>query len=136
MVIGHNAECGLVTINLPAATGAATDTFRKVSLLARSETAGWVDIGDDLFPATPRTRLFFPEPGCSSPTFVGSAAQAASLAGMMLHEALMVLHAADCGRLETVGVELVSCASAFRIGCGGHDKHLARELAARHRADR
>ena len=41
MVIGHDAERGLVTINLPAATGAATDTFRKVSLLARSETAGW-----------------------------------------------------------------------------------------------
>ena len=75
-----------------------------------------VDIGDDLFPATPRTRLFFPEPGCSSPTFVGSAAQTAPLAGMMLHEALMVLHAADCGRPETVGDELVSFASAVRMG--------------------
>jgi integrative and conjugative element protein (TIGR02256 family) len=116
MVIGHNAERGLVTTNLPAATGAAADTFRKVSLLAASKAAQWVDIGDDLFPATPRTRLFFPEPGCSSPTFVGSSAQSAALAGMMLHEALMVLCAADHGRRETVGDEQVSFASAVRMG--------------------
>ncbi|MFI5851570.1 ThiF family adenylyltransferase [Micromonospora chalcea] len=116
MVIGHNAERGLVTTNLPAATGAAADTFRKVSLLAASKTAGWVDIGDDLFPATPRTKLFFPEPGCSSPTFVGSAAQSAALAGMMLHEALMVLHATDRGHRETVGDEQVAFASAVRMG--------------------
>ncbi|MFI5893777.1 ThiF family adenylyltransferase [Actinoplanes sp. NPDC051513] len=116
MVIGHNAERGLVTTNLPAATGAAADTFRKVSLLAASKTAEWVDVGDDLFPATPRTKLFFPEPGCSSPTFVGSAAQSTALAGMMLHEALMVLHAADQGRRDTESGEQVSFASAVRMG--------------------
>ncbi|MEW2594367.1 ThiF family adenylyltransferase [Micromonospora aurantiaca] len=116
MVIGHNAERGLVTTNLPAATGAAADTFRKVSLLAASKTAEWVDIGDDLFPTTPRTKLFFPEPGCSSPTFVGSAAQSAALAGMMLHEALMVLHASDRGYREAAGGDPVSFASAVRMG--------------------
>jgi molybdopterin/thiamine biosynthesis adenylyltransferase len=116
LVIGHNAERGLVTTNLPAATGAAADTFRKVSLLAASKTAEWVDVGDDLFPATPRAKLFFPEPGCSSPTFVGSAAQSTALAGMMLHEALMVLLASDRGQQETVGGEQVSFASAVRMG--------------------
>jgi integrative and conjugative element protein (TIGR02256 family) len=60
--------------------------------------------------------LFFPEPGCSSPTFVGSAAQTAALAGMMLHEALMVLHAAGRGRSEGPGDEQVSFASAVRMG--------------------
>ncbi len=116
MVIGYNAERGLVTTNLSGATGSATDTFRKVSLLAKSETGEWGDIGDDLFPATPRTSLFFPEPGCSSPTFVGSAAQTAALAGMMLHEALMVLHAVDRRRPGTPGDEQVSFASAVRMG--------------------
>lgn len=116
MVIGHNAERGLVTTNLSAATGAAADTFRKVSLLAASKAAEWVDLGDDLFPTTPRTKLFFPEPGCSSPTFVGSAAQSAALAGMMLHEALMVLHAADRRHREAVGGEQLSFASAVRMG--------------------
>lgn len=87
-----------------------------MSLLAASKTAEWIDIGDDLFPTTPRTKLFFPEPGCSSPTFVGSAAQSAALAGMMLHEALMVLHAADRGHGEAAGGDQVSFASAVRMG--------------------
>lgn len=116
MVIGHNAERGLVTTNLPTATGAAADTFRKVSLLAAAKTAEWVDVGGDLFPATPRTKLFFPEPGCSSPTFVGSAAQSTALAGMMFHEALMILHAAEHRRPGTGGGEQVSFASAVRMG--------------------
>jgi integrative and conjugative element protein (TIGR02256 family) len=116
IVIGHDADRGLVTTNLPEATGAAADTFRKVSLLTASKAAAWVDVGDDLFPATPRTELFFPEPGCSSPTFVGSAAQTTALAGMMLHEALMVLRSADLGSLGTTGEEQVSFASAVRMG--------------------
>jgi hypothetical protein len=60
--------------------------------------------------------LLFPEPGCSSPTFVGSAAQTTALAGMMLHEALMVFHEAGDRRPETTGGELVSFASAVRMG--------------------
>lgn len=116
MVVGHDADRGLVTTNLPGATGAAADTFRKVSLLTASKAADWVDVGDALFPATPRTELFFPEPGCSSPTFVGSAAQTTALAGMMLHEALMVLHGADRGSPETAGQEQVFFASAVRMG--------------------
>lgn len=116
MVIGHDAERGLVTTNLPNATSAAADTFRKVSLLTASKATDWVDVGNDLFPATPHTELFFPEPGCSSPTFVGSAAQTTALAGMMLHEALMVLHTADLGSSEAAGEDQVSFASAVRMG--------------------
>jgi molybdopterin/thiamine biosynthesis adenylyltransferase len=41
MVIGHNAERGLITTNLPAATGAAADTFAKCrSWLGRSQPGG------------------------------------------------------------------------------------------------
>jgi integrative and conjugative element protein (TIGR02256 family) len=116
MVIGHDADRGLIITTLPDATGAAADTFRKVSLLTASKATDWVDVGDDLFPATPRTELFFPEPGCSSPTFVGSAAQTTALAGMMLHEALMVLHAADLGSAEAAEEKQVSFASAVRMG--------------------
>jgi integrative and conjugative element protein (TIGR02256 family) len=91
MVIGHDAQRGLVTTSLPAAAGAGVDAFRKVALHACSGVPGWADVGDDFFPASPRTELFFPEPGCSAPTFVGSAAQTSALAGLMLNEALMVL---------------------------------------------
>jgi molybdopterin/thiamine biosynthesis adenylyltransferase len=114
MVIGHNAERGLVTTSLPSATGAAADTFRKVSLLASSNAPDWVDVGQDFFPATPRTQLFFPEPGCSAPTFVGSAAQTTSLAGMMLNEALTVLSGLPVA--EVGANEPVSFASAVRLG--------------------
>jgi integrative and conjugative element protein (TIGR02256 family) len=108
MVIGHDAQRGLVTTNLSAASGAGADTFRKVALHAASGAPEWVDVADDLFPAKPRTQLFFPEPGCSSPTFIGSAAQTAGLAGTMLNEALMVL--AD------VRASATSFASAVRLG--------------------
>lgn len=95
MVIGHSADKGLVTTNLRGASGAGADAFRKVSLLASSGRTEWADIGADLFPMEPRTEMFFPEPGCSSPTFIGSAAQTTALAGMMLDEALGCLHSAD-----------------------------------------
>lgn len=114
MVIGHDAERGLVTTNLSDATGAGADTFRKVSLLASSKAPDWADVGDDFFPANPRTQLFFPEPGCSAPTFVGSAAQTTALAGTMLNEALIVLShppAAESGAYKPV-----SFASAVRLG--------------------
>ena len=49
------------------------------------------DIADDFFPREPRTALFFPEPGCSSPTFVGSHADVSALASMLLNETLTAL---------------------------------------------
>jgi integrative and conjugative element protein (TIGR02256 family) len=114
-VIGHRADKGLVTTNLRSATGAGADTFRKVSLLVSAGRAEWADIGEDLFPATARTDLFFPEPGCSSPTFIGSQSQVTALASSLLHEALAVLHEHDPAALDR-GEPPVSFASAVRIG--------------------
>lgn len=116
MVIGHNANKGLVTTNLRSASGAGADAFRKVSLLASSGRAEWADVGADLFPKEPRTELFFPEPGCSSPTFVGSAAQTTALAGMVLDEALACLHSAEHGPACHDGTPRTTFASAVRIG--------------------
>ena len=116
MVIGHDADKGLVTTNLRGASGAGADAFRKVSLLAYSGRAEWADIGADLFPKEPRTELFFPEPGCSSPTFVGSAAQTTALAGMMLDEALASLHLAEHDPAPSGSAPRTTFASAVRIG--------------------
>ncbi len=126
MIIGHDAECGLVTTNLAGATGAGADTFRKVSLLSISDAAQWGDVGDEFFPATPRTEPFFPEPGCSAPTFVGSAAQTTALARMMLNEALTVLgRDDDPGRNSSA----VSFASAVRLGSAAKGTSRAEWLA-------
>lgn len=118
MVIGHQATRGLVTTNLDTATGAAVDTFRKVALLSSSGTAGWDDLVDDLFPNPPRTDVFFPEPGCSAPTFVGSAAQTAALAGLMLNEATLVLerHTGATDSAEGLPGAETSFAAAVRLG--------------------
>jgi integrative and conjugative element protein (TIGR02256 family) len=115
MVIGHQADLGLVATALPSATGAAADAFRKVSLLASSGAEDWVEVGEDLFPSETRTELFFPEPGCSSPTFVGSSAQSAALAGLMLHEAFTALREAT--NSTPPGTEpQVTFTSAVRLG--------------------
>ncbi|WP_299577575.1 ThiF family adenylyltransferase [uncultured Williamsia sp.] len=115
MVIGHEASRGLVTTNLPTANGAGTDTFRKVALLRSSETPGWHDLGEDLFPREPRTAIFFPEPGCSAPTFVGSAAQTAALAGLMLNEATSILTSVSDADAQQSGTP-TQYASAVRLG--------------------
>lgn len=116
MVIGHDADKGLVTTSLRGASGAGADAFRKVSLLASTGRDEWADIGADLFPKEPRTELFFPEPGCSSPTFVGSAAQTMALAGMMLDEALICLLSAAHDAGTDGQTPTTTFASAVRIG--------------------
>jgi proteasome lid subunit RPN8/RPN11 len=116
MVIGHHADKGLVTTCLRGASGAGADAFRKVSLLASSGRGEWADIGADLFPKEAQTDLFFPEPGCSSPTFVGSAAQTTALAGMMFDEALACLSPTPHSPDTNVGTPRTTFASAVRIG--------------------
>lgn len=116
MVIGHEADKGLVTTSLRGASGAGADAFRRVSLLAAAGRADWADIGADLFPKEPRTELFFPEPGCSSPTFIGSAAQTTALAGIMLDEALACLRSAEKDPVDNGSPPRTTFASAVRIG--------------------
>jgi len=72
--------------------------------------------------------MFFPEPGCSAPTFVGSAAQTAALAGSMLDQAMTVLtkHAAGHPPSQRAGaadgadeaLPATSFATAVRLGDG------------------
>lgn len=115
MVISHNAQEGLVTTNRSSATGAGSDTFRKVSRLSVSGASEWADVTREFFPETPRTDIFLPEPGCSAPTFVGSAMQTMALAGQLLGEALRVLCTDHGSGLEAP----VSFASAVRHGEAG-----------------
>lgn len=87
MIIGHDATRGLVTVSMPESTGAGASALRQVALHALASPGEWSDVADDFFPATPRTEMFFPEPGCSAPTFTGGYAQTTALAGLLLNEA-------------------------------------------------
>jgi integrative and conjugative element protein (TIGR02256 family) len=84
MAVSHNAERGLVALSLPGHRGGTKDILRATKL-ASSKTRNLRHFADEFFPTEARGNLFQPEPGCSDATFVGSAADMAGLASMMLN---------------------------------------------------
>jgi molybdopterin/thiamine biosynthesis adenylyltransferase/proteasome lid subunit RPN8/RPN11 len=90
VMVGHRSEHGLVTVAVPGSTGAGTDVLRQFAVAASSDPE-LADVLDDFYPDPPRGDLFWPEPGCSDPTFVGSSADLAILAAQLLNAALIVL---------------------------------------------
>lgn len=108
MIIGHRAERGVICLSRPGATGAGHDLLRRLAVAVHTtERSRWGDVAEDLFPDPPRTALFSPEPGCSAPTFVGSAAQVSALAAQLL------LHACD---LLADHADAPMTAAAVRVG--------------------
>lgn len=93
MMVGHDCERGAATLALPGASGAGVDILRRLAITASTD-AGLYDVLDDFFPDHPRGAPFQPEPGCSDPTYVGSAADLATFAGQLLNDALTILTAA------------------------------------------
>ena len=82
MMIGHQARRGLVVTCKAGATGATADAIRKAKLASSMQPA-LAGYADEFWPIPPRTDLFFPEPGCSDPTFTGSDAEVKALASTM-----------------------------------------------------
>ena len=89
MAIGHNASRGMVTLAFPEHTGGTLDVCRMLKLEScdRTDLHGYLD---EFWPSVPRP-FFQPEPGCSDATFIGSSADVAGLAAMMLNLAAMDL---------------------------------------------
>lgn len=91
-LFGHQATRGLVAVSLPGATGAGHDILRRTAIASHGAAhSAWLDVANDFFPDPPRTDMFFPEPGCSAPTFIGSSVQVGALAATLFWEALNVL---------------------------------------------
>jgi integrative and conjugative element protein (TIGR02256 family) len=92
MLVGHQARRGLVALTRPDATGAAHDTFRRLGLAVTGQhRTAFADVAEDFYPDPPRATTFQPEPGCSTPTFTGSAAEVTALATTMFSAALDAL---------------------------------------------
>ncbi len=91
MAIGRNADRGMVMLARPTHSGGPLDITRRLKLEAcsRPDLAGFLD---EFWPGEQRV-FFQPEPGCSDPTFVGSAADVAGLAALMLNRAAADLKA-------------------------------------------
>ncbi|MGI5238820.1 ThiF family adenylyltransferase [Dactylosporangium sp. CA-139066] len=94
MMVGHDCERAVATLALAGSTGAGVDILRRLAITA-SVDAELYDVLDDFFPDDPRGNVFQPEPGCSDPTYVGSAADLAGFAGQLLNEALGLLTFAE-----------------------------------------
>jgi len=84
MALGHNADHALLTMAVNAVPGIAIDLDRRTKI-ALSNSANAKHVLDEFWPTSPRTRLFQPEPGCSSPTFRGSAADVLALTARMMN---------------------------------------------------
>lgn len=89
MIVGHRARRGIVVVSRTGATGAGHDGLRRLGIATRTtHAAAFADVAEDIYPSEPRTELFLPEPGCSAPTFVGSAVEATALATGLLSAGL------------------------------------------------
>jgi integrative and conjugative element protein (TIGR02256 family) len=92
LLIGHDARRGIAALARPGASGAGRDILRKLGLAACGDQAGQLaDVRDDFFPESPLAELFQPEPGCSDPTFTGSAAETGALAAHLITAGLDAL---------------------------------------------
>jgi integrative and conjugative element protein (TIGR02256 family) len=92
VMIGHDARRGVATIAKSEATGVGRHLLRRLALASRGHYAERLeDFAADFFPTEPRTADFQPEPGCSSPTFTGSAADLSALAGHLFDAGLRAL---------------------------------------------
>lgn len=87
MVVGYKANTGLMTLAQHNQTGVTQDLNRRLKLeLANSSNGN--HLLDEFWPSRAQeSRQFQPEPGCSDPTFVGSAIDIAVLTGRMLNVA-------------------------------------------------
>ena len=85
MAVGHRSENGVVLVTRSAHTGFLADTSRRAKLAVLSRST-YRAFANEFWPQT-RREPFQPEPGCSDATFVGSAADAAAMAGSMLNTA-------------------------------------------------
>jgi integrative and conjugative element protein (TIGR02256 family) len=83
MVVGSAAERGFLAVAARTHTGGISDVVRRGKLEVCNR--GHVVVANDFWPMDGGTPRFQPEPGCSEPTFEGSAADVAQLAGAMLN---------------------------------------------------
>jgi integrative and conjugative element protein (TIGR02256 family) len=95
MVFGHRADMALMTYAVQHATGVTVDLDRRAKIAFANAINGR-RVLDEFWPlASGSERLFQPEPGCSDPTFVGSAADVFGLSSTLLNVLSRWLAAGD-----------------------------------------
>ncbi len=84
MIISREATHGLTVVATPDHTGAAADVYRRAKIdVCRDRSLR--HFADAFYSTLSDDNLFQPEPGCSSPTFVGSSADVSALSALLLN---------------------------------------------------
>lgn len=87
MALGHNADCAMMTMAAHPSVGMSIDLDRRTKLALANSARGRTVL-DEFWPTDAKRRqLFRPEPGCSDPTFRGSAADVQGLVARMANVA-------------------------------------------------
>jgi predicted acylesterase/phospholipase RssA len=146
MILGHTATHGIATFVPPQYSGAGRDVHRATHLASISNPR-MRGIQEEFWPGEPRSDYFQPEPGCSDPTFIGSAADVASLAATLLNRLGNELRAPSKDAVvHTANMDPVAASSAFsRIqipaairledGVGDYEVRLSKSAHAELRAN-
>lgn len=92
MALGHSAQNAMLLIAAADHSGGPLDIDRKLRLECYRRTE-LREFSEEFWPREPRSEIFQPEPGCSDPTFIGSCADVAMLAGAMLNLTAQELNA-------------------------------------------
>lgn len=112
-LFGHDATRALGIVSPTGATGGAHDILRRIAVDVRHDASiTLADVADDFFPDPPRTAMFFPEPGCSAPTFTGSAIQTSALASMLFWSAITTLASPTRDEMAAVAIRLTGVDAA------------------------
>jgi proteasome lid subunit RPN8/RPN11 len=108
MVFGHRADMGLMTYAVPNGTGITLDLDRRAKIAFANALNGQQML-EEFWPSSPSSdRLFQPEPGCSDPTFIGSAADVFGLTSAMLNMLSRWLTDADDTRSRVYALRSLS----------------------------
>lgn len=90
LMVDQNAKRLITAVVGAEFSGATWDVFRRTKLeTLRDQSLS--SFANSFFPSEISRNLFQPEPGCSEPTFIGSAADSASLAAISLNLIAMEL---------------------------------------------
>jgi len=84
LMLDRSATHLITAVVDPEFSGASWDVFRKTKISILKDPY-LIPYADSFFPADTTERPFQPEPGCSEPTFLGSAADSAALAAVGLN---------------------------------------------------
>lgn len=86
MIVSGEATHGLAVVAASHHTGGPADVYRRAKLDVSADRS-LRHFANAFYPTVSDDELFQPEPGCSSPTFIGSSADAAALTGLLLNSA-------------------------------------------------